>query len=559
VNPTQLLAHFSRIVEAENSISHLRKLIIHLAITGKLARHEEDGRSGEDFYLDVQTGIANLASTHHSCRWTASTPISSAEKKLDLPPKWTWARLNDTGLYVNGIAFAPADWKTAGIPIIRIQNLSDDTKEFNFTEGNFPDENLVREGDLLVSWSATLDAFIWRRREAVVNQHIFKVIINENAAQRDYLYWLLKHEIRQLAESDHAHGLAMMHINRGPFLAHVIALPPLAEQHRIITKVNELMALCDRLEAARNKRESRREQVVRASLYNLTNDSNVQASRESARFYLEHLPQVTTTVAQVQELRKTILNLAVRGQLVSQDSSDESVATLLVQNDEERRAIAKGDRRADVERQVLLAAESRWNIPPSWDWCALADLVLFIDYRGKTPTKKQQGVRLITAKNVRKGFINISPEEFLSETDYRAWMTRGLPKEGDVLFTTEAPMGNAAVVRMPGRFALAQRIICFRPYGAVSPEFLTIQLLAEHFQSILNQTATGLTAKGIKAAKLRRLPVAIPPVAEQLRIVSKVDELMALCERLDLQLTTAQVETSRLLEAVLHQSLAEAS
>jgi hypothetical protein len=111
---------------------------------------------------------------------------------------------------------------------------------------------------------------------------------------------------------------------------------------------------------------------------------------------------------------------------------------LFTQNDKARQAIADEDRRADADSQILLAAGDRWNIPPAWDWRALADVVLFIDYRGRTPTKTEAGVRLITAKNVKKSFINISPEEFLSERDYHAWMTRGFPKVGDILFTTEA-------------------------------------------------------------------------------------------------------------------------
>jgi type I restriction enzyme S subunit len=116
-------------------------------------------------------------------------------------------------------------------------------------------------------------------------------------------------------------------------------------------------------------------------------------------------------------------------------------------------------------------------------------------------------------------------------------------------------MGNAAVVRLSERFALAQRVICFRPYGAVNPDFLTLQLLAEPFQTILDKTATGLTAKGIKAAKLRRLPVAVPPLDEQHRIVCKVNELMQLCDRLEAQLTTTQNQKRHLLESVLHHAL----
>jgi len=250
-----------------------------------------------------------------------------------------------------------------------------------------------------------------------------------------------------------------------------------------------------------------------------------------------------------------IFNLAVAGRLVNQNANDEPVTAQLALTDRIRCEVAREDRRADATNESLLAAEERWDVPPSWEWRALADLVLFIDYRGQTPAKVDQGVRLITAKNVKRGFINLSPEEFLSEPNYTKWMTRGFPQRGDVLFTTEAPMGNAAVVQLSERFALAQRVICFRPYGGVDSDLLVLQLLAPPFQSILSKTATGLTAKGIKGAKLKRLPIAVPPLAEQRRIVAKVDELMTMCDRLETQLSQAQAACARLLEAVLHDVL----
>ena len=109
------------------------------------------------------------------------------------------------------------------------------------------------------------------------------------------------------------------------------------------------------------------------------------------------------------------------------------------------------------------------------------------------------------------------------------------------------------------RFALAQRVICVRPYGAIDADFLVLQILSGPFQGILGKTATGLTAKGIKAAKLKRLPFAVPPLAEQHRIVAKVDELMAICDQLEAKLTTTQTDSRRLLEAVLHQALVPAA
>jgi type I restriction enzyme S subunit len=265
--------------------------------------------------------------------------------------------------------------------------------------------------------------------------------------------------------------------------------------------------------------------------------------------YFERISEAPDAIPR---LRRFILDLAVRGKLVEQDPDDESVPQQLSLNDNVRNAVAQSDRRVESHRLTLLAGKERWPGPSSWEWSALADLVLFIDYRGQTPTKVERGVRLITAKNVKQGFIDRSPEEFLSEEEYHRWMTRGLPQEGDVLFTTEAPMGNAAVVRLPEHFALAQRIICLRPFGAIAPEFLALQLLSGPFQSILNKTATGLTAKGIKAAKLKRLPVAVPPLAEQHRIVTRVYELMALSDRLEAAQAERERSRNRLTAASLH-------
>ncbi|HZS47603.1 MAG TPA: restriction endonuclease subunit S [Blastocatellia bacterium] len=266
---------------------------------------------------------------------------------------------------------------------------------------------------------------------------------------------------------------------------------------------------------------------------------------------LQYFEQIADTPDAIPRLRRFILDLAVRGKLVDQDPNDTPVTGQLAHSDRVRQALSKNDHRADSNVQTLLAIEDRWQVPRTWAWRALADLVLFIDYRGQTPKKVKKGVRLITAKNVKKGFVNLFPEEFLSEDDFNAWMTRGIPRTGDILFTTEAPMGNAAIVELTDRFAIAQRIINFRPYGGVNSEFLVLQLLAQPFQFILNKTATGLTAKGIKAAKLKRLPIAVPPLTEQHRIVAKVDELMGLCDKLEAAQRERENQRDRLVTASL--------
>ncbi|MGI9153688.1 MAG: restriction endonuclease subunit S, partial [Rubrivivax sp.] len=130
--------------------------------------------------------------------------------------------IGETGRYVNGVAFKPTDWSDEGTPIVRIQNLTDPTKSMNRTTRIVDPAYVVQPGDLLVSWSATLDAFIWDREPALLNQHIFKAVPNTNLVSKKYLYFALRQAIVEMARTEHLHGSTMKHINRGPFLAHRI-------------------------------------------------------------------------------------------------------------------------------------------------------------------------------------------------------------------------------------------------------------------------------------------------------------------------------------------------
>ena len=165
---------------------------------------------------------------------------------------------------------------------------------------------------------------------------------------------------------------------------------------------------------------------------------------------------------------------------------------------------------------------------------------------------------LITAKNVRMGYLNREPREYISKSTFKTWMTRGFPEIGDLFFTTEAPLANICLNNIKESFALAQRIICFQPYGEINTKFLMFAIMSDVMQWLIDAHATGLTAKGIKAAKLKPLPIPIPPLAEQQGIVAKVDDLMTLCDRLEGSLVTTDETRHRLLGALLAELLAPA-
>jgi type I restriction enzyme S subunit len=172
------------------------------------------------------------------------------------------------------------------------------------------------------------------------------------------------------------------------------------------------------------------------------------------------------------------------------------------------------------------------EVPEHWEVVPLKKYASdVIDYRGKTPEKTDSGVFLVTAKNVRQGYIDYDEsQEYVSEHDYSEVMRRGLPKKGDILFTTEAPLGNVALVDRED-IALAQRIILFRMNeSAFLSSFVLFGMTSAFFQAQLKSLATGSTAEGIKASKLNELFITMPPVKEQIAISEHCSASMRLSD-----------------------------
>ncbi len=165
------------------------------------------------------------------------------EAPYELPEGWKWCRLGDVAKYINGRAFKPKEWEKEGKPIIRIQNLTNSSNSVNRSTKIFEDKYLITKNDLLYAWSASLGAYLWSGEDGWLNQHIFKVIPNDNV-DKMYLYHGLVHITENLYAK--AHGSGMVHVTLKPFLNTQIPLPPtLAEQQRIVNRIESMFAKLD--------------------------------------------------------------------------------------------------------------------------------------------------------------------------------------------------------------------------------------------------------------------------------------------------------------------------
>ena len=356
-------------------------------------------------------------------------------------------------------------------------------------------------------------------------------------------------------------GVAFPSVSRRQVEELPIPFPPLAEQRRIVAKVDELMALCDRLEAAQAERESRRDRLVVASLQRLSQHTDTCEStfREYVHFHLRHFQRLTTRPEQVQELRRAVLDLAVCGKLVAQNSNEEPASELLkrIWTSKGRplgTGIVSRQRLASIDLDEVLS-----NLPSNWQAILLGEVCDFVTSgsRGWAEFYSDTGPGFVRAQNIRFGRLQLDDLARVNPPK-RAEGTRTQVARGDLLIViTGAGVTNPALLDQDlGEAYVSQHVALVRPQDISLSRWLLLCLMAPAGgRAKLIECAYGAGKPGLNLDNIRSLQIPLPPLAEQQRILGRVDELITLCDRLEAQLTTAQVESRRLLEAVLHEAL----
>ncbi|MNJ13709.1 Type-1 restriction enzyme EcoKI specificity protein [compost metagenome] len=551
---------------APNGIKKLRELILELAVRGKLVPQDPSDEPVSELLKRITEEKARLVAEGKIKRQKSFPEVDEEEKPFGLPDGWVWRRLGElSALITSGSRDWAQHYSDDGAIFVRMGNLSrrsyelrlDNIQRVSPPEDGEGSRTKLVAGDLLLSITGEvglLGLIPSGFGEAYINQHVCLIRFLEEVRGR-YLPEALRSPWAYEQYEAPQRGIKNS-FRLGDVSQILVPLPPLQEQDRIVAKVDELMALCDRLEARQTDADSAHAQLVEALLNSLTQTSDAEDFAQSWQRLAEHFHTLFISESSIDDLKQTLLQLAVMGKLVPQDPSDEPASELLKRIAEEKARLISEEGLRTTARDDVPEAEHYFMLHTGWASCRLGNLARFIDYRGRTPTKTSSGVPLITAKNVRPGFISRDPQEFIADTDYLSWMTRGFPRVGDILFTTEAPMGNVAIIDIAERFALAQRVICFQLHELETGPFLKLTLMSSGFKAQLSDAATGMTATGIKSSRLKEIPVPVPPLAEQHRIVAKVDELMALCDQLKARLNQARQVHEHLASALVEQALA---
>jgi type I restriction enzyme, S subunit len=548
VTPDAFVAAFEVLAEAPGGVKELRRMVLDLAMWGKLVPQDPKDEPAVVLLERIATERALLIK-QGVLKVTAPGP--PAEDLGELPPSWEWASFGSVIVFGPKNGYSPrAVDRPTGVKSLTLSATTSGT--FDGKHAKYIDEPIepestlwLRDGDILIQRGNTIDyvgvAAIYRGagHEFIYPDLMMKVRASSRLVL-EYVHLALNSRTARNFITARASGTSgsMPKINQSVVEAMPIAIPPANEQQRIVKRVAQLTRLCDDLEARQAKKRETAVRLNRAALDALTTAEGPEEVATSFRRVVRNLEVLADKPESVAKLRDTILDLAVQGRLVPADGGDGSL------ND------------AEVAEAMGGNFFPEMALPARWTWERLGAICRFIDYRGRTPVKTSTGTRLITAKNVRMGYLREAPLEYIADEDYDGWMTRGIPEHGDLLFTTEAPLGNVAQLLTTERVALAQRIITLHPVTSLHSAYLKVALISPLLQQAIRNNATGTTAQGIKAAKLKLIHVPLPPLAEQKRIVAKVDQLMALCDSLEAALRRAESTAQKLAEAVVAEIVA---
>jgi type I restriction enzyme S subunit len=545
----RVLTHFARISETIEAIPRLRRFVLDLAVRGKLADRDPSDEPASELLRRTACGPARRSSRPLRVGLPSVAPD---EEPFDVPESWRWARLAHIVDFSAGRTPSRNDssfWNTGDYAWVSIADMHDGqllTSAKESVSARAREQVFGGEpeppGTMLMSFKLTIGKIARLGIPAFHNEAI--ISIRPHVADMDaYLFRVLPQFARQGNTKGAIKGATL---NRDSISSILIPIPPLAEQHRIVAKVDELMALCDRLEAAQQERERRRDRLVRASLACLNQPADTPSFREHARFHLQQLPRMTHDVRHVQRLRRTIINLAIRGALVGQNQGDMAPTAGSVEV-----------KMADTEA------------PEAWRSLPLADLLAEDTRNGysRKPDDAVSGIpilRISAGTSRRDGIVAEEDHKLIGGITQHVRSQYGL-KNGDLLACRFN--GNKAFV---GRLALFQNRLALDP---IYPDKLIRIRLAPHLavpafirlageadmvrRGIEEACATTVGNWGISASNLKEVVFPVPPLAEQHRIVAKVDELMTVCDRLEAQLEARRAAQAALLEATLRDALAE--
>lgn len=453
----------------------------------------------------------------------------------ETPKGWSVATIGDLAEYINGRAFKPTEWKTSGQPIIRIQNLNDENAQYNYSTDSHEEKYLVTHGDLLFAWSASLGAHIWHGGAAWLNQHIFNVKTKKTTSKL-FVFYLLKKITADLYAK--AHGSGMVHVTKGKFESTEVLLPPLAEQHRIVTKIEELFSELDK--GVENLRTAQQQlKIYRQALLKHAFEGKLTADWRAQN--PDKLESADALLARIQQEREAHYQQLLQAWEANGKAGSKPKAPKAL-------PLLTGEKLADLP-----------ELPHGWIYVKAEAICDFIT-KGTTPSKEllfdsDGEVPFIKVYNLTKtGSLDftISPT-FVSQETHNGFLGRSKVYPGDVLMNIVGPpLGKVSIVpNLHPEWNINQAIAIFRT------NLLKSNVLAAFLAS---ETTVRKTMRKSKATAgqfnltleiCREITVPVCSISEQVQLAQELEEKSSILDQLEQTITHSLQQAEALRQSIL--------
>lgn len=566
---SSIVRNFGLLATAPNGAARLRELVLTLAVQGKLVRQQASEAPASELLGRMRADKACLTAQGRSGRTRHLGQPSDEDHPFELPHGWVWAGLPEV-CYDFGQEVPSGDFTYIDVSSIDNQRACVTNAVQVLAAKNAPSRarKLVAQGTVLYS---TVRPYL--RNVALVTQEYspkaiastaFAVLHPHAGMNGKYLLYYLRSEVFTKFVASKMVGVAYPAINDTAFFQGVIAVPPAAEQARIVARVEELMRLCDALEAKGQLQAEQHARLLSTLLGTLTNSRSPEEVAANWQRVAAHFDLLLDRPEAVDLLERNILNLAVRGKLALPNEADESVLDLLqaVRAHKQHGVLTS----REVARSALGRAKERGSgvpqIPAHWSWCVLDDLAVQGPSNGLSPraVERPTSVRCLSLSATTQGFFRGQCFKYVEIGETVA--APFLLKHGDLLIQRGNSLDYVGIAALydgeDDAYIYPDLMMRVRLSPRVNARFVHMCLVCDFGRDYFRQNATGTqgTMPKVNQATVRSALIPLPPFAEQDRIVAHVDQLLRLCAELRQRLVAQQTAQSRLADALVESATA---
>lgn len=550
-------------------INSLRELILELASRGKLVSQNEKDLPATDILKNISKIKDQLKLNGANRKKNKITKISKEDVPYKLPNSWTWARLPQICDYSPGKTPStknPSYWtnKLDGIPWVSISDMSDfgsvnKTKKFVSKEAskNVFSGSPIPAGTILMSFKLTIgkisiltdDAY---HNEAIISISPFAGILKE------YLFLFLPNRAKKGNSKNALMGNTLNSTSLGLLL---IPIPPYQEQKRIVTKVNELMTLCDRLEQEKERNLKTHQILVKTILETLTQAKNADELQIAWERMSIHFDTLFCTEDSIVQLKQIILQLGVMGKLIKQDPNDESSEVLLKKiSKKKKRLIEEGRIRKSNALPDFDMNDLPFDIPENWAWVRFGNITSRIGSgstpRGGKSAYVEMGIPFLRSQNIRNNGLDLNDVAYISaETHEKMLNTKVFPN--DILLNiTGGSLGRCTIFPEENKEAnVSQHVSIIRLINEDFRFYIHSFLQSPRGQQLIWGRQVGANREGLSKKVLELFEIPIPPINEQKRIETKIQELFVICDSISIRLKKSQELKNLLSETIIKEAI----